>query len=680
LGAWPPGKIIGGHYEIRKILGKGGFGIVFEAVETATKRQVAIKIPLAAWNCNDTGRRRIVSFGWSDFTKQALLKEIRTWMSLVHPHIVEVFDVVDDDSTDYLPAICMQFCNGGNLARHVLRSGSLPLETRLDIAIQVCWALKYIHEQGFLHGDLKAANVLLVYEGARRAPLALLGDFGLARAMGFSPALEGSLRDAGVAREEQNSYPAGTVTHMAPELWEKDSTKGPAVDVYAFGVMLYEIFCGRPPFLHSRLLDLRDRHRSEPRPDPRRWNRHLPSELCECMIRCLEVDAAARPDIPAVENTLCEVYERVAGRPYAEVRRKPGAPQISGLVELRRAWAKLRTGVGAGRRGDYAEAEREFRDCHKVFAKFCEPRGIAASLGNLALILALTGRLQEALELFEEVERLYHQLEDPEGVAITLGNRALLQAQLGCIEETLRLLRGQQAIFHRLGDYGNLAISLAIEAKVLLDGNRREEALRRFVRSQRWGKKSTNRWLASRLLAQQAAVYIAMKNYGEALRLLEKQQRLCAQIFDLRGLMDCYGAQGVIRRSLGNAAEAYSLHQQEELLARHLNDKAAITRSTVNQAAALLCSGSFQEAEKRLRQALGLAEEIGLVPETMACLVNLALVAFFERQDRLAAWKYFLQAENTAARSGQLAWLAQIRQTRAELLGQWSPPAAYGGG
>ncbi len=104
-GGWPPGKIIGGHYEIRKILGKGGFGIVFEAVETATKRQVAIKIPLAAGSCGHTGRGRMVSFGWSDFTKQALLKEIRTWMSLVHPHIVEVFDVVDDDSTDYLPAI-----------------------------------------------------------------------------------------------------------------------------------------------------------------------------------------------------------------------------------------------------------------------------------------------------------------------------------------------------------------------------------------------------------------------------------------------------------------------------------------------------------------------------------------------------------------------------------------------
>ncbi len=119
----------------------------------------------------------------------------------------------------------MQFCNGGNLAQHVLRGGSLPLETRVDIAIQVCWALEYIHGRGFLHGDLKAANVLLVQEGNRQGPLALLGDFGLARALGFSPTPEGSSRALVRRGRSRIRTRRGLLPTLAPELWEKIPTR-----------------------------------------------------------------------------------------------------------------------------------------------------------------------------------------------------------------------------------------------------------------------------------------------------------------------------------------------------------------------------------------------------------------------------------------------------------------------
>jgi serine/threonine-protein kinase len=159
-------------------------GLVYRAYDHATHQEIAVKVPLGRWDFDTAGRKRLVRFVDSPEAKKDLLQEVRHWMALAHPHLVRALDVRDDESTDYLPAICMEYCEGGSLADRIYAGDGLTLAEGLDIAIQVCWAMEYVHEKGLVHRDLKPLNVLLKQDGSGRLGRALVTDLGLAKAMG----------------------------------------------------------------------------------------------------------------------------------------------------------------------------------------------------------------------------------------------------------------------------------------------------------------------------------------------------------------------------------------------------------------------------------------------------------------------------------------------------------------
>lgn len=221
--AIPPGTKFG-SYEIQVSIGAGGMGEVYKATDTRLGRLVAIKVLLA----------QFASQG--DF-KDRFEREAQTIAGLTHPHVCTLYDVGQHDGMDYL---VMEYLEGETLAARLTR-GPLPLDEALRVAIQIADALDKAHTLGVTHRDLKPANIMLMKSGAK------LMDFGLAKRRAPVEGGSASILPTGVADLTQHGSIIGTVQYMAPEQVEGEEAD-PRTDIFAFGMVLYEMITGKKAF------------------------------------------------------------------------------------------------------------------------------------------------------------------------------------------------------------------------------------------------------------------------------------------------------------------------------------------------------------------------------------------------------------------------------------------------
>jgi serine/threonine protein kinase len=201
------------QYQIETLIGRGGMGAVYRGQQASLKRSVAIKVLSVELSAN------------SEFTSR-FEREAQTLASLSHQGIVAIFDY-GQTSEGYLYFV-MEFVDGTDLAQ-VLCGQRLESGQALELTVQICEALHYAHSQGVVHRDIKPANVLITRDG--RAKLA---DFGLARPLSaLSPQLTAT------------NAAIGTPDYMAPEQWQGKADH--RADIYALGVMLYEMLTGTRP-------------------------------------------------------------------------------------------------------------------------------------------------------------------------------------------------------------------------------------------------------------------------------------------------------------------------------------------------------------------------------------------------------------------------------------------------
>ena len=213
---YPPGEMIG-RYKVIRWLGGGGQGDVYLAADEQLCREVAIKVPR---------RDRFATAA----EKDRFLEEARTAARLKHPSIVPVHDF--GRHTDGMPFVVMDYVEGRPLTK-VLRSGRLSYRRLAGLMIQVADAIQYAHDLGVVHRDLKPANILIDAEGRP-----LITDFGLAER--WEP--------AGGTAQFRTPELAGTLGFIPPELFAGTGRVGPATDIYALGVTIYEALTGRNPF------------------------------------------------------------------------------------------------------------------------------------------------------------------------------------------------------------------------------------------------------------------------------------------------------------------------------------------------------------------------------------------------------------------------------------------------
>lgn len=293
-----------GHYEVLRFIGAGGMGEVYGARDLRTGRDVAIKTVGAA-TLPGSGEHR-------------LLQEARHAATLAHPNICAIHEI---GVADGMPFIAMELVDGETLA-DVQGREPLPLDRALACGIDVAHALEHAHARGVIHRDLKRSNIVISRDGR-----AVVLDFGLAKRV----AAEG----VPLSTESMTATAlglAGTLTHMAPEVLLGARADARA-DIWAFGVLLYELaagclpFSGRTPFETSSAI-LGD----APKPLPR----SLPLALRLVIARCLEKDPARRfQAVTAIREAL------------EAIRRKRAAGVAMRLLAARRsvrrnaAWAAL---------------------------------------------------------------------------------------------------------------------------------------------------------------------------------------------------------------------------------------------------------------------------------------------------------------------------------------------------
>ncbi len=222
-GPWVPptaeelGKLLL-DYEIVKMLGRGGMGAVYMARQRSLDRPVAIKILSTTLEDADP------SFA------ERFKNEARAMGKLNHPGIVSVYDF--GETKDGLLYIVMEFVEGTDVARMIAKAGRLHTEHAMAITAHVCDALAYAHERGIIHRDIKPANIMVSYDGAVK-----VADFGLAKVNVGGNTL--GLTQSGMAM--------GTLHYMAPEALMLGSAVDHRADIYAVGVMLYQMLTGKIP-------------------------------------------------------------------------------------------------------------------------------------------------------------------------------------------------------------------------------------------------------------------------------------------------------------------------------------------------------------------------------------------------------------------------------------------------
>ncbi len=266
--AFAPGEMIGGRYRVVRFIARGGMGEVYDVEDLELRERVALK----------TVRAEVAR---DEITIERFRREIQLARKVTHPNVCRIFDVAFHDGLIFLT---MELLEGETLGQKLRRDGRMPVDKALPIARQIADALHAAHQAGIIHRDLKPGNVVLT-EG-RGGLRAVVTDFGLARleAGETAPHTPDLTVQAGVV---------GTPAYLAPEQVEgKEVTS--AVDIYALGVVLYEMVTGVVPFTGETAIAIAIKRLREAPPSPRVHVANLDGRWESAILKCLEKETASR--------------------------------------------------------------------------------------------------------------------------------------------------------------------------------------------------------------------------------------------------------------------------------------------------------------------------------------------------------------------------------------------------
>jgi dienelactone hydrolase/predicted Ser/Thr protein kinase len=332
------------HFRVEARLGAGGMGVVYRAYDSKLHRNVALKV-LPPADLADAGRRL------------RLIREARAASALNHPNIVTVYEIGSEGGTDFIAMECIEGQSLGN----AIAAQRLPSTRILDYAIEIAAALTKAHASGIVHRDLKPANIMLTADGHVK-----LLDFGLAQVM------DSAVETATIAESEI----AGTVGYMSPEQLRGQAVDG-RTDLFALGVILYEMSTGERPFQGDSRLSVID---ATLYTEPRDFGTDVvPGKLKAIIFKLLEKEPGQRYASAAALLDDLRRFEALqsTGRPVRRLRDAVGvAVIVVGLAALwfGHRWAREHWALGTAA----PEAERlmEQTEYAKAAALLQEARGV----------------------------------------------------------------------------------------------------------------------------------------------------------------------------------------------------------------------------------------------------------------------------------------------------------------
>jgi serine/threonine-protein kinase len=257
-GGFTPGMILLDRYRIVGLLGRGGMGEVYRADDLKLGQPVALKFLPRAFAADPVRRERFFA-------------EVRITRQLSHPNICRVYDIAEYDGQHFLS---MEYIDGEDLASLIQRIGYLSNEKALQIARQLAAGMAAAHERGVLHRDLKPANIMIDGHGRAR-----ITDFGLA-------VIESD--------DTQAADAMGTPAYMAPEQFAGKAASVSS-DIYALGLIFYEVFTGKRAFTAATIAELREQKEHRIPAAPSEFRQGIDPAAERVIMRCLERDPRLRP-------------------------------------------------------------------------------------------------------------------------------------------------------------------------------------------------------------------------------------------------------------------------------------------------------------------------------------------------------------------------------------------------
>lgn len=253
------GKRLDGRYEIMEVIGVGGMAVVYKAFDNIDHRIVAVKILKSEYLANEEFKRRFRN-------------ESKAVAVLSHPNIVRVYDVSFGDAIQY---IVMEYVEGITLKNYITQQGIVDPREALYFITQLLRALKHAHDKGIVHRDIKPQNILLVSDGTIKVT-----DFGIAR---ISENATRTMTDGAI----------GSVHYISPEQ-AKGSHTDSRTDLYAAGVILYEMMTGKLPFQSDNAVSVALMQLQNDPTRPREINANIAEGLEEIIIRAMQKNPAER--------------------------------------------------------------------------------------------------------------------------------------------------------------------------------------------------------------------------------------------------------------------------------------------------------------------------------------------------------------------------------------------------
>jgi serine/threonine-protein kinase len=301
-----PGTVVADRYRVGERLGAGAMGAVYYAEHLTVRRPVAIKVLATQW----MGRRDMVD---------RFRTEAQAASAAGHPNIIEVFDAGDLPSGQ--PYLVMEYLAGRELYALIQESNGMSPRRAAGYGRAIARALTAAHGSGIVHRDLKAENVMVVERGGEEALKVL--DFGVAQVA------------SGGARRTAPGMVIGTPEYIAPEQ-VRGQPATPAIDVYAFGVLMHEMLVGTTPFEAAESLDVLAMKTAGPAAPVTSKRADIPTSMARLVDRCLEMDPTARPTAPEIVQALDAFLDEPA-RPLVPIAVPPAR---------RSAWRSVAVVVG----------------------------------------------------------------------------------------------------------------------------------------------------------------------------------------------------------------------------------------------------------------------------------------------------------------------------------------------
>ena len=269
-----------GKYKVQGIIAKGGMGVVYKAIHPSLKRYVVIKKMTARGHAGDAGRFK---------------REAQLLLDLQSPYIVHLFDYFTEAGYRYMVE---ELVDGTALDALIKRQTSLPVPVAMLVMQDACYALKYAHSKGIVHRDIKPGNILLSKRGEIK-----LADFGIASDHAETGSGAGAAGGAKLAESTstvttgdltQSGVALGTPAYMPPEQFEDSARVDHRADVYALGIMLYEMVTGTKPYPGSMSLDTLKVIKKGKYISPRKIDKSVPPEVCRLIHKMTRPKAKRR--------------------------------------------------------------------------------------------------------------------------------------------------------------------------------------------------------------------------------------------------------------------------------------------------------------------------------------------------------------------------------------------------